>query len=97
MKLVLNCTVQYGPGDSEVRRLARQMVENIFETEEEEVAAIVTAQPTDYEFSHPSAYMGLHGSVSMSLPANAIPNSRGRGSGVGRGSHLVRPAWMTPN
>lgn len=78
------------------------MAEDIFETEEEEeeeAAAVVTAQPTDYEFSQTFLSVGLQGSISMNLPAssNDVSNSLGRGSGVGRGSHLVRPAWMTPN
>ena len=72
---------------------ARRLAEDLFEREESET------EGNDGGMSELTGHQqdGLGGGIRLqgeSQSASAAPPSGS--SGVGRGSHLLRPAWMTP-
>lgn len=86
-----------------MRRVARLLAEDLFETDaDEEQEQLSSASPMN------SAPEGLSGGIRgfggndqiaahRRLAAESSTHSPDRESGVGRGSHLNRPAWMVPN
>ena len=84
-----------------MRRVARLLAEDLFETDaDEEQEQFSSASPMN------SAPEGLSGGIrgfggndqsALGLAAESSTHSPDRESGVGRGSHLNRPAWMVPN
>lgn len=86
-----------------MRRVARLLAEDLFETDaDEEQEQLSSASPMN------SAPEGLSGGIrgfgvndqsaaNRGLAAESSTLSPDRESGVGRGSHLNRPAWMVPN
>lgn len=86
-----------------MRRVARLLAEDLFETDaDEEQEQLTSAPPMN------SAPEGLSGGIRgfggndqsaahRGLAAESSTHSPDRESGVGRGSHLNRPAWMVPN
>ena len=86
-----------------MRRVARLLAEDLFETDaDEEQEQLSSAFPMN------SALEGLSGGIRgfggndqsaahRGLAAESSTHSPDRESGVGRGSHLNRPAWMVPN
>jgi hypothetical protein len=92
---------QYGPGDAHMRQTARVLAEDLFEGDEEaeNIESVLNSSGQGYGNDH-FQEAGLGGGVQMSFGASQPSAATGgveRGSGVGRGSHLLRPAWMAPN
>ena len=82
-----------------MRQVARLLAEDLFETDvDEEQEYLPSASPAN------SASDGLYGGIRgfggnhhRGPSSESSTYSPDRESGVGRGSHLVRPAWMVPN
>ena len=84
-----------------MRQVARLLAEDLFEKDEDEEQMHVSS--ASFINSAPEGlYGGIRGFGSNDYRGSASESSTStcppdRESGVGRGSHLNRPAWMVPN
>jgi hypothetical protein len=83
--------IQYGPGDDEIRQVARVLAEDLFEKEDDEEIEASAGQSV-FGFGLPPVPVPGTG-FGFGLQTGAGDGGRG----MGRGSHLNRPAWMLPN
>lgn len=77
--------IQYGPGDDEIRQVARVLAEDLFEKEDDE------------EIEASAGGFGLPPVPGTGFGFGPQTGAGDGGRGMGRGSHLIRPAWMLPN
>jgi hypothetical protein len=85
-----------------MRRVARLLAEDLFETDaDEEQEQVSSASPMKAPEGLSGGIRGFGGNdrsaAHRGLAAESSTHSPDRESGVGRGSHLNRPAWMVPN
>ena len=74
-------------------RTARTLAEDLFETEEEEDKEEEESRGSTLDHSrHQQSGLGGGIRVEGELQIGSTPPL----AGLGRGSHLLRPAWMTP-
>lgn len=88
-----------------MRQVARLLAEDLFEKDEDEEqekelvpsASLVNSAPDGLYGGIRGFGSNDHRGYASESSTSICPPDRERESGVGRGSHLNRPAWMVPN
>ena len=93
--------INYGISPIEVRNEARQLAKDLFEEDEEDdefVPQVIESRSTlgSEETRNPGVFnisAGFQGGEGVS----SLPTGMGGDRGMGRGSHMLKPSWMTQN